>query len=557
MLDFNKAYVVSYKGGGTPGYAGIAVGIRPFREPYPPPYDHKGVGNGLEWIPNSPDWPVMRGFMDIVSDTPDRVEARARLPEFAGEEVYYVFEPLTVERMYENRAHILNFDQFVSELASDEDIQEFYLDKWLIPRPDWLSPTAEEIEHSYSTLEEAVAPVGAIHARKDGYNWQKQLNKSWVRVGRTYSGPLKPGETEIEPPEEEKEVEFGKWPKVEVPAGGTWKEEAEGFDHLVRGPRGPSTLATYYNDPVVPGDDSTIAPKPEHEERFENIWDEMHRCSGFNSNRTSPKDGRRPVAILTMGVPASGKSDAVNNVVANREGFVHIDPDEIKKLIPEYPEAVGQRAKNAAALAHAESALLAERLRNHARDQGKNFIFEGLGRDPVYYGEMIDDLKLHGYDVQIVMTHVENEDTAVARSEARGEKTGRWVDGNFIRSMVPVIPKSFAQLKDKVHGFAVFDTEEFPPKLAWSKTGDQEVVPDPELKDRLTRGELRRPRPTPEGKNVAAPPDVDLTTVIAAFMKAFEVDHAEMELTPRRFRKGQGIVMPSDDPFTKRSKTEL
>jgi predicted ABC-type ATPase len=249
--------------------------------------------------------------------------------------------------------------------------------------------------------------------------------------------------------------------------------------------------------------------------------------------------------------------------VADIEGFVHIDPDSIKKVMPEYPVAVGQRAKNAASLVHEESALLAERLRDHARDQGKNFIFEGIGRDPVYYGAMIDDLKAHGYEVQIVMTHVEDADKAVERSNVRGEKSGRWVAESFIRAMVPLVPKSFAQLHHKVDAFAVFDTEEFPAKLAWTRRGDQEVVPDPELKDRLTRGELRpraEPPPRREAKEApgsTAPPDVPLERTIAAFLRAFERDHAEMELTPRRFRKEQGIQYPSDDPFTKIKRPKL
>jgi len=466
MFDFYKAYRVMIHDRDGSQLLGIAVGIRPFTKPYPPPWEKHGTGSGFEWIPNSPIWPVRRAFLDVTFQSPDRVVATEKFGEFAGNDVTYIFEPLTVERLAEVKDDILGYSKITSDLAADEDLQEYYVQTWL--RPEWKPRGLEAIIQTTESLDEAGAPVGTKHDRKDGWTWQKQANKSWVRVYRTHGvSPGQEGPQPEEPPEEEADIEFGKWPDVEVPAGGTWKEEAEHFEHLERDPYGsPSTMHTFYEQ-TVPGDDNTIAPKPEYEERFEEIWDEIHRRSGFTSRKTTPREGRRPVAVLTMGVPASGKSNAVQNVVADKEGFVHIDPDAIKSVLPEFHEAVSQRAKNAASLVHWESAMLAERLRNHARDQGKNFIFDGVGRDPVYYGEMIDDLKAHGYEVQIVMTHVEDADKAVERSDVRGEKSGRWVKDERIRQAVTAVPKSFSQLHRKVDAFSVFDTEEFPPKLAW------------------------------------------------------------------------------------------
>ncbi len=535
MFDFYKAYRVMRldKTGGH--LLGIAVGVRPFSAPFPNPHQDRGVGSGFEWIPNSLVWPVRRAFLDVVRATADRVEAKSKLGEFAGNDVTYVFEPLTVEKLAEVQDDILGFDTFVSDLASDDDIQEFYVSTWL--RPEW-TPAASIA--SESVFDEGKAyEVGTVRPRADGYDWQKMPNHQWVRIRPTLHvfGP------EVEDDEEgEEDLEL-----VPVLQHGLWIDKAEGLPE--------STFEAHFeNDPDLPQElpeEYRKRPNGARQRVHNTIMKRLRR--DVMEGRHPVPDDQQPVAVLTMGVPASGKSAAVAHTVAGTD-FVHVDPDRIKEYIPEYRSALAQRAKNAAHLAQTESGWLAEQLRDEAISRRMNLVFEGVGRDPEYYRDMIQWMQVNGYRVKLVMTHIENVEAAVERSVERGEKTGRWVNERYIRSVAPVVPRNFMALKDEVDDVAVFNADSFPLKLAWAREGGEEHVPDPDLKERLMKHQ-QAPKETVAGASTL-PAAISHTEIVARFLRAWERDHVAITLLPRGFTADEGTTSePGESRFRRHRKT--
>lgn len=580
MFDFNKAYrVMTHETGKSATLLGVAVGIRPFSDLYPEPFEAEGIGHGFEWIPNSPIWPVRRAFLDVVSDSSDRVEAKEKMAEFSGNDVTYVFEPLTVARLAEVKNDILGFDAFVSDLASDEDIQEFYRDTWL--RKDW-SPTAQTEEWVWADqieeeIEEGLAyPVGKRTHRGDGHVWQKMPNLKWVRLGKSGEVRRDPEEGPEEEEDEEEIVRAAVGPLIHVVSPGHWIEHAEGL---------PSStfLAHFEEDPTqasLPDEYDRMRPTERRRRLHRLIERQFHRDNV--SGRASVPADQAPVAVLTMGVPASGKSTAVKRMVSLKE-FVHIDQDQIKEYIPEYQNALMQRARNAANLVQTESSYLADQFRDRAIEDRMNFVFEGVGRDPEYYMDLIGHLRESGYRIQLVFPHVEDVEGAIQTSTERAEKSGRWVSPDYIRHVAPLVPKNFMALKDLVDDFAVFDGDQEPRPLAWALVNGQEVVPDPKVKERIEqrndeqlRMQLRRNAEElrrlatlhPDlGDDLRAthteaavrilPPAVAASEIISRFVKAYEVDYAAIQMLPKQFTADQGTTETPDDPKSRRYRAKL
>lgn len=517
-LQFNTVYRISSHGdgGSTPPFIGVGTRVRmyPLRNVLVPM---------VQFRVNSP---YFEGKQFLAGRFTDEDGGVVDIEDLAaaerGKKRFYRFEPLTLQRWAEMASDVVGFTTLSYDIATDDDLQNYYrsdyLDDW------WENRTGD-------TLEEAAAfPTGTVRPRADGWDWQKMPNGDWHRIRPTFA--TRHYEPEPDEHVDSDAAEASDWAEEEIPPGGTWKEKASGLPH--------NTWEKFYKpNPLWPGSDH-VEVSPERIGVYKDVQRRLFR------GKRSVEEGRRPTAILTMGVPASGKSSAVRNVVADRNNFVHVDPDQIKSLLPEFQEAKAQRAKDAASIVHWESGWLAEQMRDEAVAKRMNLIFDGVGRDPEYYKDMIHMLKHTGYHVRLVMTHVDDADKAVARSNLRGEKFGRWVPEDRIRSAIPIVPQNFRDLRHEVDEFAVFDTNEFPPKLAWAKKDGHEVVPDAELKDRIVNG-VDPAEPRKEQGPDVLPPDMTMDATIAAFLRAFEVDHALVELTPRRFTSSQGVTMPGDD----------
>ncbi len=194
------------------------------------------------------------------------------------------------------------------------------------------------------------------------------------------------------------------------------------------------------------------------------------------SKGKAPEPGTKPLAIVTMGGPASGKSSALKHL--DTEGFVHVDPDGVKEQLPEYKRGIKMRvkedgtvvsAKGTAAAVHEESSAIAKRARAMAIQQGKNVIIDGTGKNADTHGKLIEHLKAQGYHVHLVMPHQEKE-KAIQLADARATKAGRYVPREVIDEAYEKIPRNFLPLAQKAHEATLFDASQgFPPKLVYQR----------------------------------------------------------------------------------------
>lgn len=185
----------------------------------------------------------------------------------------------------------------------------------------------------------------------------------------------------------------------------------------------------------------------------------------------------KPVAVMLMGGPASGKS-TIGSAYPDDQ-FVHLDADALKGHLPEYRVATKWRAKNAAKMTHEESIHLMQQLREKTIKARKNLVMDGSGRHLSSYLNMIKKLKDAGYHVKVVMADIDPE-TAMKRAKQRGQVSGRWVPQHVFDASYQAIPHNFAEIAHAGDDFELWDTRpEGSPQLKWEKTNGEETAHDP------------------------------------------------------------------------------
>jgi len=216
-------------------------------------------------------------------------------------------------------------------------------------------------------------------------------------------------------------------------------------------------------------------------------------------DKAPPADpNKRPIAVLTMGGTASGKTTMLQSAGIPQDAFVQVNADDIKEELPEYQTLAdgdrsrGRSYKSAAAAVHEESSMVAKALRAAAMEQRRDLIFDGTGRNADSYTKLIKELKAKGYEVHVMMTDLD-ADEGVKRANVRAERTGRWVNEEFVRDCYQSIPPNFERVARAADGFELYDKHGGPgeDRVVWSKSEGKETVFDQEYKDRFDRGEPR------------------------------------------------------------------
>lgn len=135
------------------------------------------------------------------------------------------------------------------------------------------------------------------------------------------------------------------------------------------------------------------------------------------------KNTGEKVATIVIGPPAAGKS-AIANPLAIKNNATIIDPDEAKKVLPEYQGGVGANA------VHFESQALTEDVAEIAMARGDNLLFPTVGGKPEKIRNKINYLKDNGYKVNLVLTELD-PDLALVRMNQRFVKTGRLINSDY------------------------------------------------------------------------------------------------------------------------------
>ncbi len=160
-----------------------------------------------------------------------------------------------------------------------------------------------------------------------------------------------------------------------------------------------------------------------------------------------------PIAILTGGLPGSGKSTYIRN---NKDWMTNpaifkIDADDIRAKLPEYK---GWNASQT----HSETQDLVKNLLNKVGKFGCSYdvIYDGTMNKSKKYKPLIDTLKKEGYRVFIMFLKVDKA-TSLERAMGRYKKSGRYVPRFVIQEGVENGLTAFNELKGIVDGYVLID----------------------------------------------------------------------------------------------------
>jgi predicted ABC-type ATPase len=171
--------------------------------------------------------------------------------------------------------------------------------------------------------------------------------------------------------------------------------------------------------------------------------------------------GDPPQAIYMMGGPGSGKTTLLAKMMEGKSGFVHIDPDAIKALLPEYQFGVAMGFKGIANTVNASSGTIASKLGRKARSAKLNYIWDGTGASLNHYQEQIKELRKKGYNIEIIAQHVparEGIQRAIARSGLPiSMGGGRFVPIEAIENAYKNVPRNFEPLAKLVDSASITD----------------------------------------------------------------------------------------------------
>lgn len=211
--------------------------------------------------------------------------------------------------------------------------------------------------------------------------------------------------------------------------------------------------------------------------------------SKFVDHVPSVPENKKPVAVVTMGGPASGKGTVLRHVLGDHDDLVNVNPDDVKEDIPEYKTMTGKEnprktkdgsivtAKDAAFLAHEESSDVSEQVMDRAIDSRKNLILDGTGKNAGKYKGKIERLKKAGYHVRVIMPHVDIGE-AHKRMKERANRSGRFVPEDIVDLAHHVIPGNFEDIQSVADEAVLFDNSKPPPRPVWSRKGNEATTHD-------------------------------------------------------------------------------
>lgn len=183
------------------------------------------------------------------------------------------------------------------------------------------------------------------------------------------------------------------------------------------------------------------------------------------------KQGNK-TAYIIGGPVAVGKSTLRTRYgkqlgIPDRSGALHLDPDEIRELLPEYDSWLLNPMVNAAELTHAESMHLVEEGVKDAIANNLDVVHDTTGRD---FRGVINELDRAGYKK---VAHFATGDLkqAIEQSAERARQSGRWRDPQDISRSFSGVASAVQNYinADMFDEFYLWDTTSRPPVMIAKK----------------------------------------------------------------------------------------
>lgn len=188
-----------------------------------------------------------------------------------------------------------------------------------------------------------------------------------------------------------------------------------------------------------------------------------------------------PTVTLLAGGPGSGKDFVLNHGDLDVPNGVHVDPDKIKELIPEYEQMRQAGDWEAALRVHDESVDIGKRLQKEAAKQGFNVLVNGSGAAPSgEFSAVVHKWKSAGYKVRLVLVNA-SLDVARARNDSRERRVPQDKMRSSHRTISRRLPEMLASNVDQLE---IWQNDDVPTKIA-ERVNKQLVVYDDVAYDSL------------------------------------------------------------------------
>ena len=191
-----------------------------------------------------------------------------------------------------------------------------------------------------------------------------------------------------------------------------------------------------------------------YSDAIEELYESSKKLAWTDDKMTYPgpaKASPEKTAIFVIGPPASGKS-SISNPIARKYDATIIDPDEAKKILPEYAGGVGANA------VHKESQAVTSMMQELAVAEGDNLVIPTVGENADKLRAKIQRLRDAGYRVELVDVAVPAEDAAI-RMFRRFGATGRIIPVEKLNSVGDNPSRTYDLLREEgvADGYARID----------------------------------------------------------------------------------------------------
>jgi len=185
------------------------------------------------------------------------------------------------------------------------------------------------------------------------------------------------------------------------------------------------------------GDEAVVG----YSSAVERLFERARRLAWTDEGKAAPDVPTKyeKKAVIVLGPPAAGKS-TIANPIAQKMGAVILDPDDIKKAMPEYKNGIGANA------VHEESSYITSLVEQVAVGSGANVLIPKVGSNPKSVKGLIERLRQNGYEIDLVDMKVDYQE-ARRRMFVRFVDTGRLVPPNYVREVGNNPGKTFDTLK--------------------------------------------------------------------------------------------------------------
>lgn len=190
------------------------------------------------------------------------------------------------------------------------------------------------------------------------------------------------------------------------------------------------------------------------------------------------KSQEQPAFVMLGGGPASGKTKAAQAAAHDFPDAVKIDPDEIKKMLPEYKQ---MNAEQAAGFVHEESSYLAKRATEAALQRKTHIVLDAVGDNSVESVRgKISKARAAGYSTHGRYVTVPTE-VAQERAHARGVKSGRVVHPEVVAKLHSGVSNVFPQVMHDFDTAALYDNTAEWKQVLTKYRGQPEMIHELEL----------------------------------------------------------------------------